>query len=76
MTTVNACFDVTATVQFCEAGIVMRRFAHIDAADHSTKDIVTVGYVLEDQKFAHGTVLAAQPWPFAPHSHVGAPLCV
>jgi hypothetical protein len=55
---------------FCDAGIVIRRFAHCDAAGHSSNWIGCVGYVEVTQKLDHGTVLAAQPVPFAPHSHV------
>ena len=31
--------------QFCEAGIVIRRFEHCEAVDHSAKEIGTDGYV-------------------------------
>ena len=52
----------------------MRRFAHCDAAGHSSNTIDTVGYVALAQKFAHGTLLALHAVPAAPHSQVGAPL--
>ena len=44
-----------AACQFVEAGMVMRRLLHVDAADHSAKLDATVGYVVLDQKFAQGT---------------------
>ena len=53
--------------------MAMRRLPQVEAAAHSSNATATVGYAALDQKFAHGTVFAAHPWPVGPHSHRGAP---
>jgi hypothetical protein len=60
--------------QFWDAGMNIRRLLHWAAADHSLKEIATVGKELLDQKLPQGTEFVAHPCPLEPHSQVGAPV--